>query len=59
MTNKFKILNPKTNRMILIVFSGNAKLILESLEAKKTKFKLKEKGESLDLERISLSRIRN
>ena len=55
----FRILNPKSRRMILVILFGDQKKILDSLEAKAAKFKLKENATALDLERISLSRIRN
>jgi tRNA threonylcarbamoyladenosine modification (KEOPS) complex Cgi121 subunit len=55
----FKLLNPKGKKMILIVFSGDIEEIKKSLGAKEIKMKLKEKGDPLDLERISLSRIKN
>jgi tRNA threonylcarbamoyladenosine modification (KEOPS) complex Cgi121 subunit len=55
----FKMLNPKNNKMILIVFSGDEKKIIKKLEAKEIKIKLKGFGDPLALERISLSRIKN
>jgi tRNA threonylcarbamoyladenosine modification (KEOPS) complex Cgi121 subunit len=56
----FKIANPKNKDMILIVFSGDKKRIIEKLKAKTQDSKLKTRlADPLDIERISLSRIKN
>lgn len=55
----FRLVNPKGSEMILAVFSGNEDEILKKLNATKQKLKLKENADSLDIERISLSRIKN
>lgn len=55
----FRITNPKGDRMALVVFSGSKRGILEKLEAENIKMSLQEKADPLDIERISLSRIKN
>lgn len=55
----FRQANAKGNKMILIVFSGDRRKILRKLDANEIETSLKEKAKSLDLERISLSRIKN
>lgn len=51
--------SPKSEDMLLIVFSGSRNEIIKKLGATEKDPELKERGEPLDLERISCSRIRN
>ena len=55
----FNLINPKGNEMILALFSGKASEAIKKLGAKESKLKLRDLANSMDLERISLSRIKN
>jgi tRNA threonylcarbamoyladenosine modification (KEOPS) complex Cgi121 subunit len=59
MKGAFRSLNPKGKKMLLVVFSGDEKKILDELKARTLDTGLKTRADPLDLERISLSRIRN
>ena len=49
----------KSDKILLIIFKGDTKKILKEMEASEKPLKLKKTAEPLDLERISLSRIKN
>ena len=49
----------KPDNILLILFKGEPKELLKKLKASEKPLKLKKRAEPLDIERISLSRIRN
>jgi len=61
LASAFRIAKPKGEEMVLIVFSGDKKEILKALNAKLETGnpKLETQSDPLDLERISLSRVKS
>ena len=59
LASAFRIAKPKGEEAVLIVFSGDAKEILAALDAEEINLDLEERANPLELERISLSRVKN